>query len=288
MTNHPMPPFEMPEFTQCSPEDLASRRQQLRHQRRLHLLQGIWRALAMVGLTAGVVMVATSPRWNLQAPTQIDISGNQLLSENAVYELLSIDYPQPLLKLQPQSIEQRLVEVGPIAEAVVSRRLFPPGLNVRINERHPVAISIPDTTTPVASLKEVVPFRQMGLLDKSGYWMPYNSFTQLNDDFEPPTLQVHGMKASYQKDWPGLFETLQQSPIKVTEIDWRDPSNLILQTDLGMVHMGPYGQRISEQLLALDRMRNLDAKLNLEKIAFIDLRDPQNPSVEILQATNTP
>ncbi|MEO0456700.1 MAG: FtsQ-type POTRA domain-containing protein [Cyanobacteria bacterium P01_A01_bin.114] len=278
----------MPEFTQFSPEDLTHRRKQLRRQRRWHLLQGIWRMMAMAGLTTGVVTVAVSPRWTIQAPTQVDVSGNHLLSENAVYELLPIEYPQPLLTLQPQAIEQQLVKAGPIAEAVVSRRLFPPGLNVRIDERNPVAIAIPDTTMPVASLKEVVPFRQMGLLDESGYWMPYNSFTQLNDDFEPPTLQVRGMKASYQKDWPKLFETLQQSPIKITEIDWRDPSNLILQTDLGTVHMGSYNHRISEQLLALDQMRNLDSQLDLEKIAFIDLQDPQNPTVEILQATTAP
>ncbi|NEP16417.1 MAG: FtsQ-type POTRA domain-containing protein [Leptolyngbya sp. SIO4C1] len=278
----------MPDFTRLSQQDLTARRQALRRHRRWRLLQTLWRTAAISGLTVGVVTVATSPKWVVQSPAQIDVSGNQLLSDEAIYELLPLDYPQPLLKIQPQQVEQKLVTYGPLAEAVVSRRLFPPGLSIRVRERRPVAIAVPNTAVPVSSIQKVAPFRQMGLLDESGYWMPFNSFAQLNESFKPPTLRVLGMQPNYQKNWPSLYQAIQQSPLKITEVDWRDPSNLILQTDLGAVHFGPHTASFSEQLLVLDRMRHLDAKLNTEKIAFIDLRNPQSPTVQILQATNVP
>ncbi|MBE9068818.1 cell division protein FtsQ/DivIB, partial [Leptolyngbya cf. ectocarpi LEGE 11479] len=80
---------------------------------------------------------------------------------------------------------------------------------------------------------------------------------------------------------------LQKNQTQISQIDWRDPTNLILQTELGRVHIGPYGQNFSKQLAALDRMRNLNAQMDIEEIAFIDLRNPDNPTLEILQATTT-
>jgi cell division protein FtsQ len=125
----------------------------------------------------------------------------------------------------------------------------------------------------------------MGLLDAYGYWMPYNSFTQLGS--QEPKLQVQGMRPAYQKDWPDIYQTLKTHPITIARIDWRDPTNLILHTELGTVHIGPYGPNFSKQLTALDRMRNLNAKMDIEEIAFIDLSNPDNPTLEILQATKT-
>ena len=126
---------------------------------------------------------------------------------------------------------------------------------------------------------------QMGLLDANGYWMPYNSFTRLGS--QEPKLQVQGMRPAYQKDWPDIYQALQKNPVAIDKLDWRDPTNLILYTELGKVHIGPYGQNFSKQLIALDRMRNLNAQMDIEEIAFIDLRNPDDPTLEILQATKT-
>ena len=178
-------------------------------------------------------------------------------------------------------------EQGPIEEAIVQRRLLPPGLNIRIQERTPVAIALPNTDVVIKSLNDdPQSFSQMGLLDANGYWMPYGSFIKLGS--QEPKLRVQGMRPAYQKDWPSIYRTLQKTPVAISQLDWRDPSNSILETELGKVHMGPYGQNFSNQLMALDRMRNLNAKMDIEEIAFIDLRNPENPTLEILQATTTP
>ena len=276
----------MPDITEYSRENLTSRRRGLKQRRNKLFWQRLWRHTAMIGLTVGCVSLATSSRWQLRSAEQINLSGNRLLSNQAIHELMAIDYPLPLLKVHPLELENTLTTEGPIADAIVRRRLLPPGLNIRIQERTPVAIALPNTDMAVTSLEdEPQSFTQMGLLDANGYWMPYNSFTQLGSD--EPNLQVQGMRPAYQKDWPTIYQTLQKNPVQVGRLDWRDPTNLILYTELGTVHMGPYGQNFSKQLRALDRMRNLNAKMDIEEIAFIDLRNPDNPTLEILQATQT-
>lgn len=277
----------MSDISEFARANLTARRQDLKRRRSRLFWQQLWRQAAVVGLTVGCLSLATSNRWQLRSAEQITLSGNQLLPTEEVHKLMDIDYPQSLLKIHPLDLETTLIDKGPIADAIVQRRLLPPGLNIRIQERTPVAIALPNTDVAIKSLDDdPQSFSQIGLLDANGYWMPYNSFTQLGD--QEPKLRIQGMRPAYQKDWPDIYQTLQRTPVAISQIDWRDPSNLILHTELGLVHMGPYGQNFDNQLTALDRMRNLNAKLDIEEIAFIDLRNPENPTLEILQATTTP
>jgi cell division protein FtsQ len=68
----------------------------------------------------------------------------------------------------------------------------------------------------------------------------------------------------------------------VSEIDWREPGNLILHTELGRVYCGSYGNHFASQLRALDQLRQLPQKVDLHEIDFIDLRNPQAPLVELV------
>ncbi|MEM8611951.1 MAG: FtsQ-type POTRA domain-containing protein [Cyanobacteria bacterium P01_H01_bin.105] len=276
----------MPDITRFSRENLTARRKGLKRRRQKLFWQKLWRQTAMIGLTVGCLSVATSSRWQLHSTEQITLSGNRLLPDEEIHELMAIDYPQSLLKVQPLELENTLMAKGPIADVIVRRRLLPPGLNVRIQERTPVAIALPNIDVAIKSLEDdPQSFSQMGLLDADGYWMPYNSFAQLGS--QEPKLQVQGMRPAYQKDWPKIYQALQKNPVAVYRLDWREPTNVILHTELGTVHLGPYGQKFAKQLTALDRMRNLNAKMDIQEIAFIDLRNPDDPTLEILQATKT-
>ena len=168
----------------------------------------------------------------------------------------------------------------------MSRRLVPPGLHVRINERVPVAVAVPDTTHPLKAIPaQPVPFKEPGLLDADGYWLPRNSFRELGASASLPPFAVRGMQSGYEDSWQAIYREISRSPVKITALDWTRPSNLILQSELGTVHLGPYGKSFEAQLAALDQLRSLNDKVNPEKVAFIDLLDPDHPVVEILQAT---
>lgn len=270
----------MTQISAISARDLKDRRQSLRLQRRLTLLQGFWRTLALSGLTAGLFWGATRPFWLIQGAAQIEVTGNQRLSDQAIHSLLAIQYPQPLLKLQPKAIAQQLKSKAPITEAVVTRQLFPPQLNVQVQERVPVAVALPATEAASAQAGYI----QDGLIDAAGVWMPKSSFALYGSRPELPDLEVRGMQAQYQAYWPSLYQAIAQSPVAVSVLDWQDPSNLILHTELGIVHLGAYPDRFAEKLSTLDQMRNLTQQFDRKRLAYIDLTNPDLPSVQVMQA----
>jgi len=80
-----------------------------------------------------------------------------------------------------------------------------------------------------------------------------------------PKLKVIGLPEQYPY-WTQLYQAVSRSHIEVIEINCQDPANVILKTELGLVHLGAYSTRLTEQLKVLDKMRQLSAKLNLVKL----------------------
>ncbi|MGA7937526.1 MAG: FtsQ-type POTRA domain-containing protein [Kovacikia sp.] len=271
-----------------SQTELAQRRQKLRYRRRVRSLQTVWRVLAVSGLAGGLVWVATLPAWVIRRPDQVTIEGNHYLSSQTIRALLPIPYPQSLLRIEPQSIQRELQSKAPIATVTVGRRLIPPGLVVQVQERYPVAIALSVATnnpnfyqtnarTQAGSLKA-------GLLDEAGVWIPIEVYTSLNQALKLPELKVIGNLELYRPYWSKLYREVTQSPVKITEVHWQDPANLILRTELGIVHFGPYSSQFTYQLSMLDRMRKLSADSSFSQIAYIDLRNPDSPIVQMVKS----
>jgi cell division protein FtsQ len=283
--------------------DLAHRRQKLRRQRQMKIIQAIWRSFAISGLAGGLLWLAIQPMWVLNAPKQIVMkSGNQLLSAEAIQSLVVLSYPQSLWRIQPSLIANSLKKQPTIAEATVSRRLFPPGLIIEINERIPVALAVPLRGSKLggASLREgfgeaiaQTPHQRktgfsnqqasMGLLDASGVWMPLEKYTSLNPTVKLPILKVIGSPEQYRPFWKQLYQAVSQSSVKIIEIDCQDPTNLILKTELGNVYLGSPSPQLSEQINILAQMRHLPTKLNPSQIEYIDLKNPESPLVQLNQ-----
>ncbi|NJK53870.1 MAG: FtsQ-type POTRA domain-containing protein [Leptolyngbyaceae cyanobacterium SU_3_3] len=274
----------MTSIAPVSRTELSQRRQKLRRQRRVRFFQASWRSLAVLGLAAGAVWVATLPAWVIRKPEQVTIKGNQLISAQTIRTLLPIDYPQSLLKIQPQEVSSALKSRAPIAEATIDRQLFPPSLTVRIQERTPVALTLPPVGTvkpdPVSDSDQ--PEVSPGLLDESGIWISLKSYTSLDQNLKLPTLKITGKVNQYRPYWPQLYQAIHRSAVKISEVNLDDPSNLILKTELGSVHFGLYGANFTNQLKALDQLRRLPTRVNPSQIAHIDLKDPQSPSVQMI------
>lgn len=254
--------------------NLAQRRQKLRRRRRIRIIQAIWRTFAIIGLAGGLLWVILQPVWMLKASKQIVMkSGNKLLSDETAKSLLVLSYPQSLWRIEPSAIANSLKKQPTIAEAIVRRRLFPPGLTIEIQERVPVAV------TQTLSNKKVT----IGLLDASGVWMPLEKYTSLNPTSKLPNLRVIGSSKQYCLYWTQLHQAVSQSPVEVMEIDCRNPTNLILKTELGNVHLGVPSPQVSEQIKVLGQMRHLAAKLDSGQIEYIDLENPEFPLVQMNQ-----
>ncbi len=258
-----------------SQSDLASRRQTLRRQRRIKLVIIIWQILAVSGLASGLLWAITQPIWLITKQEQLTVEGNQLLSDRAILSLISLDYPQSLWGIQTQILAQNLESHNPIAKAKISRHLFPPSLRIEITERRPVAIT--QFKSKVGNRNS----QKMGWLDAYGNWIPLESFSALERTESLPTLKVIGFTEQYRQYWHPLYQSLSRSPVKVFEINWEDPGNLILTTELGLVHLGQYSSRFNEQLNVLDRMRELPNKIDVRRMAYIDLKNPESPLIQL-------
>ncbi|PSN16664.1 cell division protein FtsQ [filamentous cyanobacterium CCT1] len=269
-------------MTRVSPlsrDELKSRRQSLRRRRRISISQALWRFWALSGLTAAIFWGATRPVWLIHNPAQINVSGNHLLSDEAVQNLVPLQYPQALMKVEPELLARQLRDRGPIVRAEVTRQLLPPRLNVRVEERVPVAVVLPVGNGDRSADNQ---YLQAGLLDAHGAWMPLSSFGLGSASPQLPTLQLRGIQPQYQRYWPQIYETIVSSPVAVTEIDWHDPNNLVLETALGTVYLGPYSPELEQQLATLDRMRNLPNQLTDTEVARIDLSNPDAPSIAVV------
>lgn len=153
------------------------------------------------------------------------------------------------------------------------------------------------------------------LLDSQGVIMPLKSYPTLQNSGQLPQLTLLGVLEpgpdSPSKDrppvqrglvrtattklegssvivnnqkksqWPQLYEALRQSSVKVFEIDWQDKTNLILKTELGIVHLGPYSSKFADQLATLGQMRSLPKYLKGKRVAYIDLKNLKNPLLQM-------
>lgn len=279
----------MTSISSVSRSELSQRRRILRDHRRLEMFQSLLRTLAVSGLLGGLVWATTRPIWVLRESNQIIIEGNQLLSEQVIQSFLPLSYPKSLLRIQPEELTRSLEFQPTIADATVTRQLFPPGLRVQVKERVPVALARVEVLSPIAQIKfpkgssTPTPKASVGLLDQFGVWIPIQSYASPSSTLKLPNLKVIGLPEQYRPYWTQLYQEVSRSPIKVIEIDCQDPVNLILKTEVGIVHLGPYSPRLSEQLKVLDKMRQLRTQLNPSQIAYIDLKNPETPLVQMNQ-----
>jgi cell division protein FtsQ len=323
----------MPDIAPVTKNELSQRRRQLRKNRRNRLLQTSWRSVAVLGLAAGTVWVVLQPNWVIHRAEQVKIEGNRFLATQSIRSLLPIQYPQSLLRIQSSAISDTLTTKAPIAEAIVERHLFPPGLVIKVREREPVAQAIygsggkpsnatllkdpKDSKQPEAKPKESKPGEKAELakalgdkatadkatadkliadsaqpdafLDENGMLLPIDSYSELNQGIRLPDLKVVGNPDVYKNQWSSFYPIVRRSPMKIQIIDWQNPANLRLKTEIGWIHLGSLGRNFALQVRSLDKMRQLPKRLPPEQIDFVDLRNPNNPTIQLKNGrTSTP
>ena len=279
----------MTSIASVSLSELRGRRRTLRRKRRRHVAQAIWRTVASAALASGLVWGATQPIWTISSADQITVEGNKILSDRAVKSLLSLSYPQSLLRIEPQDLAQNLTaQQSAIAKATVTRQLIPPGLMVQVQERQPVAIAVatfPKSAQIVASTSNKInQTPRLWLLDANGVPVLLERYEALGASISLPKLKILGISRSDLVYWPQIYQVLRDSTVKVSLLDWRNRANLILKTELGIVHLGAYSSHFSEQIDILERLRALPTKLKASQIAYIDLKNPQSPALQMIQS----
>lgn len=267
----------MADTASVSRTDLEGRRKKLRKQRRKKIIQTVWRSFTLVSLTSGLLWATVQPTWLIQTEQEVEVSGNQLLSSDKIQSLLPLSYPQSVWKIEPTHITQSLQKQSLIAHASVTRRLFPPGLIVEVQERVPVAV-VQKTQTS----NEKNPLL---LLDATGVLINVDPSNMKTVKAALPQLKVIGFPDQYREFWQKLYQAVSNSSVKITEIDCQDLTNVILTTEIGRVHLGALGPQLTEQIRVLAQMRHLPTKVNTNKIQYIDLTNPDLPTMQLQNST---
>ncbi len=270
----------MTSITSVSLEELKQRRQKLRRRRQLKSAQALWRFIFVAGITGSLTWLVAQPNWLIQKSSQIEVEGNQILSKEAILSLLPWSYPQSLFQLEPQRLVQHLESSGTIAKAKVTRQLLPPSLTIEVEERKPVALALPMTSSVNRANALTL---EVGLIDAQGVWISQQTYTKLNQELKLPTLKVIGFSKQYQPHWSEIYQALSTTKIQVFELDWRDPGNMILKTELGNVHLGSYNSQFRDKLVVLARMKNLPHQVQSSQIDYIDLKKTTAPTVQLKQ-----
>ena len=302
----------MPDIAPVTRNELQQRRRQLRTNRRNRLLQTSWRSVIVLGLAAATVWIILQPNWVIRRSEQVKIEGNRFLATQSIRSLLPIQYPQSLLRIQSSQISDALTTKAPIAEAIVERHLFPPELVIKVREREPVAQAIYGSGgKPIQSDPKIVVKGEKGkatdrsnsgnsgkaaidstppdaFLDENGMILPIESYAELNQGMKLPDLKILGNPDVYRSQWTSFYPILRRSPVKIQSIDWQNPANIRLKSEMGWIHLGPLGRPFALQMRSLDKMRQLPKRLPPEQIDHIDLRNPNNPTIQLKNSRSAP
>lgn len=264
--------------TAVSTTRLKSRRNEIKNQLRWDNFVGASRSVMIISFTTIVFWVLTLPHWVIKNSQQIKLQGNDLLSDDELRSLIPLEYPQSLLKLSTSELAKDLQKKIPLGNILVTRELLPPSLTIKVTEKKPVATAFATLPSPKTKKLEL---QKVGYVDVDGVFVSNNVYQKLQKKPELlPTLKVFGTPQVYLPYWQDLYQLINQSSVKITEIDWQNPTNLVLKTELGKVYIGAYGSKFPEQLMILEKLKVITSKIPREKIIYIDLTDPEIPSIK--------
>ena len=232
----------------------------------------------MSGILIGLGWIIHRSDWTISKPEQIQVQGNQYLSDRTVRSMLAISYPQPIMELAPEKLTAQLIDRGSIASAKVDRGLLPPQLIVQVRDLPPVARILQDERTPISAF-----------VDERGRQLPISSY-RTTVWLSLPKLQLRPPTSGVCPEWTQLYQAIRTSPVAIGIIDCRNPQNLMLHTEIGKVRLGAIGDisRLTSQIQQLDRLRNWQKGTDPDDIDYLDLENPRSPRFQLKQAISNP
>jgi cell division protein FtsQ len=258
-------------YQPASKEQIDQRRQQLRQQRRLRAVKSLWRFACMSGILTGLGWLVFQPNWRISKPEQIQIEGNNYLTDAMIRSMLALSYPAAIVELSPAQMTAQMKERASIVDVKIDRALLPPRLIVRVRDSLPVAsLMVDDRTQPLT------------FVDERGRQLPSSSYRSIVLR-SPPKLRVQMPISGTCPNWLHVYRAVRSSPVAIGIVDCRDPQNLFLQTEVGKVRLGDPGDnsRLNSQIQQLDILRNWQKYTNPAAVDYLDLENPNSPKLQI-------
>jgi len=303
-------------MTDSTPEPqiihIRDRQQQLIRQRKQRFRRRAWRTLVTLGLTVSLGWAVCQPKWQIQQSSQVTLTGNQQIDSQTLEHLMLLQFPTSLIRFQPQALVSKLKANAHISQVIVTRKLFPPRVKVVVQELPPVAMTECKECTLILNPGKTDALTlgpaNVWLLDRRGVVLPADSFPKLEQAHQLPKLTLEAylrpeakvnsqltssnpsvtttkfvsVDRQKQTQWQKMYASIEASPVQIKHLNWQDPHKLMLKTQLGQIHIGPFSQQFGRQLQILDEMRTLPKSVDPQQIKYIDVENPDDPSFEFL------
>ena len=249
----------------------VERRRLLRQERRRDRWIQIWRITVFSGSAAALGWLLVGAGWSLRSPKQITVEGSARLGRDSVVQAAGLRFPRPVITLEPERLERRLMAELPVQSVSVQRRLLPPGLDITLEDRRPIA----------AASRTGARGREQGMVDREGNWMP---LTVARQGEAPATaVRVEGWIPSRRTVIASVLERQDQlgSPLLLIQI--APDGDISLRTKaLGLIKLGSNQQLLNQQLNTIAQLSSsLPDNLRGQTSDAIDLSDPSKPELQL-------
>lgn len=227
----------------------------------------LWRACFMISCVTGLGLLATVPNSQIKKSSQIEINGEQLVSENTIRRALKFSYPQFIWSINGIDLTRKIESIPSVKAVKVSKQIIPPRITISLQEKTPVALSTSSG--------------QVGFLSEQGEWIEQKFYDNTNLDIPLPKLKVINYQPRLKSVWSEIYQlNLLYPELKITEVHWREGDRIFLKTRIGQVLLGSEASRLEQQFKIISKLENLSQRVDAEEIAYIDL---SNPGVNLIQ-----
>ena len=254
----------------------VERRRRLRQERRQERLIQLWRLVFFLLTATGLSWLLLTLGWSLRSASQIQISGSQRMDEKVVVKAAGLSFPQSLLSLEPGQIESKLMQELPVQEVSVQRRLLPPGLDIQLFERRPIASATRRGPKGI----------ERGMVDREAQWMPMDMASRGKKP--ESAVKVEGWISNRRAVIAHILEQrdLLGQPLKTIVVEPAGGVSLRIET-LGLVYLGANEALLDQQFKTIAQLnQSLPPNLRGASNEGLDLSDPSQPELKLRPAPN--
>lgn len=249
----------------------VERRRRLRQERRQERLIQLWRLVFFLLTATGLSWLLLTLGWSLRSASQIQISGSQRMDENVVVNAAGLSFPQSLLTLEPGQIESKLMQELPVQEVSVQRRLLPPGLDIQLVERRPIA----------AASRMGPKGIERGMVDREAQWMPMDMASR--GEKPASAVKVEGWISNRRAVIARILQQrdLLGRPLKTIVVEPAGGVSLRIEM-LGLIYLGANEASLDQQFKTIAQLtQSLPPNLRGASNEGLDLTDPSQPELKL-------
>ena len=202
---------------------------------------------------------------------QTKIEGLSGIKLNAIQKSTTNFYPKNLLELNPKEIESYLMKEFPIKDVSANRKFFPPGINLNIIEREPIAFASRVSGNDIEN----------GMIDIEGYWIPLQFVNKSKG--KQIKLFIENWIPNKKNDIILIIKNkfLLQSTLQKITINPNQEIRIKTE-DFNSVLLGSDTKNLNEQINKLNQLqKSLPNLLINTKVKVVDLKDPSKTELKI-------